>query len=118
MADEVPTYRRHLSTSLALGGNQRPRSSENDRDARLFAADEVSASAEEPLLSPEGDQPFVLPVDRYSFVKNVFFLLGIVVLLPWNFLATASDVPGNPEALPRTFGGYQSFPSFFGRPWT
>ncbi|KAG0421798.1 hypothetical protein HPB47_002337 [Ixodes persulcatus] len=28
---------------------------------------------------------------RYSFVKNVFFLLGIVVLLPWNFLATASD---------------------------
>lgn len=91
MADEVPTYRRHLSTSLALGGNQRPRSSENDRDARLFAADEVSASADEPLLSPEGDQPFVLPVDRYSFVKNVFFLLGIVVLLPWNFLATASD---------------------------
>ncbi|EEC12644.1 hypothetical protein IscW_ISCW008809 [Ixodes scapularis] len=66
MADEVPTYRRHLSTSLALGGNQRPRSSENDRDARLFAADEVSASAEEPLLSPEGDQPFVLPVDRQA----------------------------------------------------
>lgn len=91
MAEDVPTYRRHLSTALALGNNERNRSSEGDRDAQLLAADEVSAGADEPLLSPGGGQPFVVPVDRFSFVKNVFFLLGIVVMLPWNFLATASD---------------------------
>lgn len=57
----------------------------------LRAADDVDSSVDDPLLVPTSPPPFVLPVDRYYFVKNVFLLLGVVCILPWNFITNASD---------------------------
>lgn len=35
------------------------------------------------------------PKDKYYMVYLIFYLLGIVTLLPWNFFITADDVSYN-----------------------
>lgn len=92
MGDDVPTYRRNFSTTLALGGNRGHGSAGDFREEkpRVIAADEVFGDTDEPLLTP-GAPTVTHPVDKGLFVKCVFFLLGIVVLIPSVFLMTASD---------------------------
>lgn len=36
--------------------------------------------------------PTIAPSDRFSFNYIVFYLMGIITLLPWNFFMTAEDV--------------------------
>lgn len=91
MAQSVPAYRSSARTTLALNNERSRRHSGNPQAAILQAADEVGEGVDEPLLNPEDSPPFVIPLDRYGLVKNAFFLFGVVVLLPWNFIATASD---------------------------
>uniref|UniRef100_G3MQG6 Equilibrative nucleoside transporter 1 n=1 Tax=Amblyomma maculatum TaxID=34609 RepID=G3MQG6_AMBMU len=102
MDGDVPTYRRNFRTTLALHSDQAPLlrevgASETSggppvsRNVTIRAADDVDSSVDDPLLVPGSPLPFVLPVDRYYFVKNVFLLLGMVVILPWNFTTNASD---------------------------
>lgn len=104
MDADVPTYRRNFRTTLALEADDKvplvrgdaPSSAANvataaAQSATLRAADEVSCGADDPLLVPDSPPPFVVPVDRYYFVKNVFLLLGVVIMLPWNFTVNATD---------------------------
>ncbi|XP_054927886.1 equilibrative nucleoside transporter 3-like isoform X2 [Dermacentor andersoni] len=60
------------------------------RNATLRAADDFDSSADDPLL-PASPPSCEVPVDRYYFVRNVFLLLGVVLMLPWNFTTNASD---------------------------
>ncbi|KAK8778695.1 hypothetical protein V5799_019959 [Amblyomma americanum] len=102
MDGDVPTYRRNFRTTLALEGDKAPLirgaaasettgGPEVSRSVTLRAADDVDSSVDDPLLVPGSPPPFALPVDRYYFVRNVFLLLGVVVILPWNFITNASD---------------------------
>lgn len=102
MDADVPTYRRNFRTTLALEADNVPLDRGDApstasvakaaaQNATLRAADEVDCSVDDPLLVPESPPPFVVPVDRYYFVKNVFLLLGVVLMLPWNFTANATD---------------------------
>ncbi|KAL1436789.1 hypothetical protein MTO96_049330 [Rhipicephalus appendiculatus] len=61
------------------------------RSVTLRAADDVDSSVDDPLLVVPASTPACVPVDRYYFVKNVFLLLGVVLMLPWNFTTNASD---------------------------
>lgn len=102
MDADVPTYRRNFRTTLALEADKVPldrgdapsaasAAKAAAQNATLRAADEVESGADDPLLVPESLPPFVVPVDRYYFVKNVFLLLGVVLMLPWNFTVNATD---------------------------
>lgn len=98
---DVPTYGRNFrAATSAHDGDRMPVVREGvvpeavralSRNATLRAADDFDSSADDPLLVPESPPPYVVPVDRYYFVKNVFLLLGVVLMLPWNFTTNASD---------------------------
>uniref|UniRef100_A0A2R5LCW4 Putative equilibrative nucleoside transporter 3-like protein n=1 Tax=Ornithodoros turicata TaxID=34597 RepID=A0A2R5LCW4_9ACAR len=92
MDHNVPTYRRHFSTTLALHSDTSSGTAGTFTSPKPYVipADEVLGDCDEPLLTP-GASVHVLPVDKGSFVKRVFFLLGIIILVPSTYLMTASD---------------------------
>ncbi|KAH6926363.1 hypothetical protein HPB50_017543 [Hyalomma asiaticum] len=99
---DVPAYGRDFRATVSVQNGDRipavreaivPETARSQyRSVTLRAADDVDSSVDEPLLDVGASPPAcVIPVDRYYFVKHVFLLLGVVVMLPWNFTTNASD---------------------------
>lgn len=53
----------------------------------LVTSDTTDEDSEHLFKSPHN-----APNDRFSFNYIVFYLMGIITLLPWNFFVTAEDV--------------------------
>lgn len=59
--------------------------SEEDINSNL-QQEETLVVNEKPLFKPTE------PIDKYNMAYIIFYLLGVITLLPWNFFITADDV--------------------------
>lgn len=59
---------------------------DSDNEDERQITPEVAVRDDKPLFKP------LEPKDKYYMSYLIFYLLGIVTLLPWNFYVTADDV--------------------------